>query len=316
MNTTKKLDVPSTAAASAVNRIPPEHDRVGDVQRHLRQVAADQRQPEAQRRPGVGAMGQGRGDGHARVVVTAPRTGKGRRRPAPFRRRPVRPKDAGRPHPADGRSGGDMLTLYGVYRSRASRPLWLLAEASISFRHVPVIQSYRVADPDAPGAPLHTASPAFRAVSPMGQIPVLTDGDLTLTESMAIVLHLAGRAGAIGPADAAEAAAMANWAFFAATAVEPHALAILQATDPGAASGAAARLIRPFARAEAHLSTAQWLVGGRFTAADIALAECVRYAQGDAALLSAHPALSNWLACCQARPAFAAMWAAREAEPA
>ena len=38
-----------------------------------------------------------------------------------------------------------MLTIYGVYRSRASRPLWLLAEIGLPFTHVPVVQSYRLA---------------------------------------------------------------------------------------------------------------------------------------------------------------------------
>ena len=37
-----------------------------------------------------------------------------------------------------------MLTLYGVYRSRASRPLWLLGETGTPFTHVPVIQAYRL----------------------------------------------------------------------------------------------------------------------------------------------------------------------------
>ena len=34
-----------------------------------------------------------------------------------------------------------MITLYGCYRSRASRPLWLLAETGTPFAHVPVIQA-------------------------------------------------------------------------------------------------------------------------------------------------------------------------------
>ena len=42
-----------------------------------------------------------------------------------------------------------MLTIYGVYRSRASRNIWLALEAGMPFRHVPVIQGYRLPDPDA-----------------------------------------------------------------------------------------------------------------------------------------------------------------------
>ena len=38
-----------------------------------------------------------------------------------------------------------MLTIYGVYRSRASRNIWLAKELGIPFRHVPVIQAARAA---------------------------------------------------------------------------------------------------------------------------------------------------------------------------
>ena len=79
---------------------------------------------------------------------------------------------------------------------------------------------------------------------------------------------------------------------------------------------AAEKLRRPLARLEGHLSAHPYLVGNRFTVADINTAECVRYAQGHAELMAAFPALSAWLTGVQARPAFAAMWARRNAEPA
>ena len=218
-----------------------------------------------------------------------------------------------------------MLTLYGVYRSRASRPLWLLAEGGLPFTHVPVIQGYRLADPAAGDAQLNTASAAYLAVNPMGQIPALTDDGVLLTESMAITLHIAQQMGApLGPRGVADAAVMANWAFFAATSIEAAAIVIFYAhaegragTPAGAAEIAAAtdRLARPLARIEAHLTGRDWLLD-RFTAADICVAECLRYAQGHAAFVAAYPASFAWLARCHARPAFQKMWAARLAEPA
>lgn len=219
-----------------------------------------------------------------------------------------------------------MLTLYGVARSRASRALWLAAEAGIDVRRVPVVQSYRLADPLAAGAPLNTASPDYLGVNPMGQVPALDDDGTVLTESLAILLHLARRHGGdLGPRDWREDALMLNWTLFAATAIEPHAATILYVgmdgrtgTPEGQAdlAAAAGRLARPFGRLEGHLAAAEWLVGGRFTAADIAVAECCRYAQGHAPAVAAFPALAAWLARCQARPGFQAMMAARNAEPA
>ena len=55
-----------------------------------------------------------------------------------------------------------MLTIYGVYRSRASRNLWLADELGLAFRHVPVVQVYRLKDPDAPGGPLRCGCRGLR----------------------------------------------------------------------------------------------------------------------------------------------------------
>ncbi len=219
-----------------------------------------------------------------------------------------------------------MITLYGVYRSRASRPLWLLAETGMPFTHVPVIQGYRLASATAPDAPLNTSSPAFLKVSPLGQIPVLEVDGLVLTESLAITQFLARRHG--GPLSArsdAETALIEQWALFAATSIEAPALEILytqaaggDATTEGQAAIAvnAEKLRRPLQRLQNHLGKTEWLVGDRFTVADINTAECLRYAQGHPSLLGEFPSVKAWLERCQARPAFQAMWAGRNAEPA
>ena len=78
-----------------------------------------------------------------------------------------------------------MLTIYGVYRSRASRNFWLANELGIPFKHVLVMQAYRLANPDALDAPLHTRSPAFLKVNPNGHIPSIDDDDgFVLYESL------------------------------------------------------------------------------------------------------------------------------------
>lgn len=84
-----------------------------------------------------------------------------------------------------------MLTIYGVYRSRASRNYWMAGELGLPFRSVPVVQARRVADPLAADAPLNTKSPGFLAINPMGLIPAIEDDGLVLTESLANNLYLA-----------------------------------------------------------------------------------------------------------------------------
>lgn len=218
-----------------------------------------------------------------------------------------------------------MPTLYGVFRSRASRPIWLLYELDATFDHVPVIQAYRLRDARAADAPLNTASPAFLKVNPIGQIPAWVEDDLVLTESLAITNHIARtRGGDLGPNTPAEAAHLDQWTLLAVTAVEGPALEIQTITGQGGdktAEGQAAisicaeRLRRPLARLEAHLSAQAYLLGDRFTVADLNLAECLRYAQGHPTLLGEFPAVKGWLEACQSRTAFKKMWAARMAEP-
>jgi glutathione S-transferase len=218
-----------------------------------------------------------------------------------------------------------MITLYGAFRSRASRPLWLLYELDLPFRHVPVLQAYRLTDPGAADAPLNTTSPAFLAVNPQGQVPAYAEGDLVLTESLAITHHIARQhGGALGPQGPAEQALLDQWTLLAATAVETPALEILNvlgaggdATPEGQATIAIAaeKLRRPLQRLQAHLSAYPYLLGDRFTVADLNLAECLRYAQGHPTLLGEYPAVKAWLETCQSREAFMKMWAARMAEP-
>ena len=54
-----------------------------------------------------------------------------------------------------------MLTIYGLYRSRALRPLWVLAECGAPFTHVPVIQAYRLRPHVFFGGPRMTDQPLY-----------------------------------------------------------------------------------------------------------------------------------------------------------
>jgi glutathione S-transferase len=212
-----------------------------------------------------------------------------------------------------------MLTIYGCYRSRAARALWCAREAGVAWHHVPVIQAYRVTRGLDPAGTLLTSDAAYLAVNPQGQIPAMTDGGLVLTESMGITLYLAERAvTGIGPRDGAERALMVNWALQAATGIEEAAVGLLQAGagDDDRKAALTAALQRPLARLDAHLAGQDWMLGDRFTVADINTAECVRYARAHPPALAPFGHLQAWLDRCQGRPAFREMWAAREAEAA
>ncbi|THH36719.1 glutathione S-transferase family protein [Aliishimia ponticola] len=76
------------------------------------------------------------------------------------------------------------MKLYFAPNSRAVRIAWLLEELGLEYE----LQRFALGHPD-------MRSDAFRRVSPMGRVPVLEDGDVTLVESGAIVEYLLIRHG-------------------------------------------------------------------------------------------------------------------------
>ncbi len=215
------------------------------------------------------------------------------------------------------------LKIYGVLRSRATRPVWMAMELGLPFERIPVIQAYRLPDPTAANVPLNTSSPEFRAVNPNGLVPSIDDDGFVLNESLAITLYLARKhGGPLAPKDVREEGLMTMWTLWAATECETPALRIMQ--------NAAAAKTRDAALYETSVSVLQpklavldkalgesggFLVGHRFTVADLNVAEIIRYAQAAPELLANLSNVRNWIAVCQARPAFVAMMAEREAEP-
>jgi glutathione S-transferase len=89
-------------------------------------------------------------------------------------------------------------TVYGALRSRAFRVLWLLEELGVSYTHVP--------------AGAHAEE--VRAISPLGKVPVLLDGDRAIPDSMAILTYLADKHGRFTkPAGTPERARQDAWTF-------------------------------------------------------------------------------------------------------
>jgi glutathione S-transferase len=217
-----------------------------------------------------------------------------------------------------------MLKIYGVYKSRATRILWLMEELGSPFELVPVLQAYKLADPMAADARLNTRSPAFLEINPMGSIPTIEDDGLVLNESLAQTLYVAKKhGGPTAPRDLIEEAQMLQWSLFGATSIETEALKISMANNEGRLSTeagqqeakAVARILsRPFGVLEKHFAAHDFAVGDRFTVADINLGEIVRYAQAYQPLFDAHPKTAAWHARIQSRPGFKAMWEKRLAE--
>ena len=173
---------------------------------------------------------------------------------------------------------------------RDMRPRWAAEEAGIPYRVETV--------------PVGPKSAAHRAMQPFEQVPVLKDGGTTLFESGAIVLHLAEGTDLL-PAD--RRAEVVQWLIAALNSVEPLVMAWVTAglfdKDEAAADRANTRLQPRLAQLAGALEGRDWLLGDRFTAADILMVEALRGA-GDDGALDAHPVLTDYVARATARPAF------------
>ncbi len=215
------------------------------------------------------------------------------------------------------------LKIYGVLRSRATRPVWMAKELGIPYEQVPVIQHYRLSSPGAADVPLNTQSPEFLAVNPNGLVPSIDDDGFVLNESLAITLYLARKhGGPLAPQDVREEGLMTMWSLWAATECEAPALRAMQnaaavKTRDAAIYDASVAALKPKLAVldKALRLGGGYLVGGRFTVADLNVAEIIRYAQSAPELFPAVPNVQSWIAACQARPAFVAMMAERNAEP-
>jgi glutathione S-transferase len=151
------------------------------------------------------------------------------------------------------------------------------------------------------------APPDFKALSPFGTAPVITDGDLVLGESAAIVEYICMRHGGgrlvIGPDDPAYAEYL-FWFHFANGSLVPAMMvdyvtagsgnAALQGTGPS-------RSERALAMCEARLGEAPYFAGEAFSAADIMMCLPWSYSRQD---LTNFPNVREYVARIAARPAW------------
>lgn len=149
-----------------------------------------------------------------------------------------------------------------------------------------------------------------RARQPFGQVPTYQDGDLTLFESGAIVLHLAERHGVLLPTDPAGKARATEWLFAALNTVEPpimdHAVATLFERDEPWSKprlpAIDARIAERFGEVAARLGDREWY-DGAFSIGDLMMVAVLRIMEGSEQL-AAHPTLVTYVERGTARPAF------------
>ncbi len=173
---------------------------------------------------------------------------------------------------------------------RDLRLRWALEEAGIGYGVATV--------------PFEGRGPDHLARQPFGQVPFLDDGDLRIFESGACLLHLAGKSPALMPRDPRGRAETVQWIVAALNSMEMVTVPwwFIGLSKP-AENPLDGWLRQRLARLEAVLETRDWLAAGRFTAADILMADVLR-APGDLGVLAGYGALRAHVARACGRPAF------------
>ena len=209
-----------------------------------------------------------------------------------------------------------MITVHHLNNSRSQRILWLLEELGVPY----AIKHYQ-RDPKTMLAP-----PELRAVHPLGKSPVITDGELTLAESGAIIEYLADRygSGTLIPAHGTPERLRCNyWLHYAEGSAMPPLL--LKLVFHRVETAPMPFFVKPVAKGIAHkvqqgfvdpqlklhldylegeLGNSEWFAGDSFSVADIQLSFPLEAFAARGGLDASQPHLQAFLARIHARPAY------------
>lgn len=200
-----------------------------------------------------------------------------------------------------------MLRIHGIAKSRAFRCIWAAEEAGLAYEVIPVGFGPEM-------------KATIAAVNPNGKIPALQDGELTLFESLAINLHIAGKVGTKLMPAGDDGSRVLQWTLWAGTEAEPGLMNWAYNTyirppeqrDPALAAAGIEATRQRLAVLEQHLATRWVLVGSNFTIADLNLASVFYGAWLNGFDFGAFPKVKAWLDACLTRPAALAARQQRE----
>jgi glutathione S-transferase len=181
---------------------------------------------------------------------------------------------------------------------RDLRARWALEEAGLPYR----TRLLQMGDQD---------KPAYRALQPFGQVPILEDDGFVLFESGAIVLHVGERSDALLPTDPKDRARATQWLIAALNSIEPFVINVAL-IDLFYADQEWAKLRRPsavefvqkrLAALSNTLGDKPYLDGDRFTAGDLMMTTVLRILN-HTDIVTRDKRLAAYIERCTARPAF------------
>ena len=198
-----------------------------------------------------------------------------------------------------------MLKVYGFARvngmargnTRDLRVLWALEEMGLP---------YEIVGLDHPNHDLD--SPSYRALNPFGQIPVIDDDGVVVTESGAILLYLARKHGKLMPRDLAGEAQVLRWSIAALNSIEVPVLTLWFVNLNGGKGSRPSEALYGWAdmrlkQLDGWLTDRRFVAGDDFTVADILMTH-VLGGGTDPKLLEPYANVRAYRARCMERPAW------------
>ena len=195
----------------------------------------------------------------------------------------------------------DTLILHGMGSPNVTKVVIMLEECGLDYelRHVAVFgqEQFR---------------PEFLALNPLGKVPVLEDPRLgiPLAESGAILHWLAEREGKFLPASQPQRSEVMQWLMVQMANVGPmlgqvnhFRLVMKSGTHPYAEARYTAAAEKLYRLLDERLSMSEWIAGGVYSIADMAMQPWANYLEAHGFDSAAHPHLVRWRAEIAARPA-------------
>lgn len=197
-----------------------------------------------------------------------------------------------------------MIKIYGSPKSSAGRVYWMLEELGLSYERIPLNMSQR-----------EHKNTEFLKLNPNGKVPCLVDGDYVIWESMAITQYLAhkyNQNSPLLPKTPEEIGHVAQWSYWSILEMQKHAVEWLiqvmfvpaERKDMSIVEKAQNALIPLFGVLEKSLENNTYLVGGRFTIADLHVASVAGIAGTLGFDMKPYKNVQTWLKACQDRPAW------------
>jgi glutathione S-transferase len=209
-----------------------------------------------------------------------------------------------------------MLVVHHLNNSRSQRVLWLLEELEVPYEIVPHLRYGRN----------DLAPPEVARIHPLGKLPIIIDGDVTLAESGAIMTYLVERygSGRLQPQlGTPERLRCLYWLHYAeGSGMQPLLLKVIfdkieaarlpfylrpvvRALSRGVkASFVTPQLILHLGFLEQELGTSEWFAGDTITVADLQMSFVLQAAEAYGALDDTHPRLRAFLRRIEQRPAW------------